>query len=291
MKKERIIERIKSESGPSPVTDERPTLLDLQLAEAEWVTNEHDEFIKLIQRYRSLYVTAIFLAFGWVLGQMVGRPSTLEELRSRTDIAALLSMLPLINVLFALLMLEAHAHAADLARYRFLLGIELGDGEAPWRWNIWREKRRSTILRLPTMSLNMFSAALFLLLTGGTFWFSYPALGSSRWLWLLWGFALFVFIVFLITLGIVGLYWIRGAGVVTRPPAAGEQWQELWDEIDSYLKAKFRAHTTPIEQTRFLHNSSAKEWTKAFREWASSHRAIRVTADDSRSSIYDGRGE
>src|SRR5258708_2546840 len=95
----------------------QPTLAELQLAEAQWVTVEHDEFIKLIQRYRSLYVTALFLVFGWALGRVLGSPATtLEEIRSRADVAAVLSVLPLINVLFALVMLEAHSHATNLAR-------------------------------------------------------------------------------------------------------------------------------------------------------------------------------
>ncbi len=112
MKKERSIEAIKPASrlSQSALAGHQggPTLFELQLAEADWVSNEHDEFIKLIQRYRSLYVTAIFVAFGWALGQILSSPpTTLEGLRSRADIAAVLSVLPLINVLFALLMLEA----------------------------------------------------------------------------------------------------------------------------------------------------------------------------------------
>lgn len=206
----------------------RPTLVELQLIEAQWVTGEHDEFIKVIQRYRNLYVTALFIAFGWALGRVLGSPpTTLEEMRSRVDVAAVLSVLPLINVLFALLMLEAHSHAADLARYRFLLGLELYGGEPPWRWNLWREKQRTSILRHPTLFLNAFSAILFLLLTIGSFWFSYPALGSSDWLWALWGPALLIFVAFLITVGIVAVYWLSGSRVVTRAPLPGRRWRDL----------------------------------------------------------------
>ena len=107
------------------------TLAELQVIEAEWISNEHDEFIKAIQRYRSLYVTAIFIAFGWALGQLLGSaPATLDALRSRSDVAAVLSVLPLISVVLAMLMLEAQSHATDLARYRYLLGRELGGGQA-----------------------------------------------------------------------------------------------------------------------------------------------------------------
>src|SRR5258706_7395586 len=151
-------------------------------------------------------------------------------MRSRADVAAVLSVLPLINVLFALVMLEAHSHATNLARYRFLLGIELYGPEPPWRWNLWREKQRTSILQRPTMFLNGFSAILFLLLTTGALWFCYPALGTSRWLWALWGPALLIFVAFLITAGIVALYWLKGTGVVTRPPIAGERWRDLWPE-------------------------------------------------------------
>jgi hypothetical protein len=211
-------------------SENQPTLADLQLEEAKWVTGEHDEFIKLIQRYRSLYVTALFLVFGWALGRVLGSPATtLAEMRSRPDVAALLSVFPLINVLFALVMLEAHTHAWGLARYRFLLGIELY-GKPPWRWNLWREKQRTSILQRPTMFLNAFSAILFLFLTVGALWFCYPALGTSGWLWALWGPTLLVFVGFLITVGIVALNWLKGTAVVTRPPVAGERWRDLWPE-------------------------------------------------------------
>lgn len=210
---------------------DNPSLAQLQLIEAEWVSNEHDEFIKMIQRYRSLYVTAIFLAFGWALGQTLSsQATTLEALRSRTDVAAVLSVLPLINVLFAMLMLEAHSHAADLARYRYVLGKALNtDGSPPWRWNVWREKHKSSVLRKPTMILNIFSAVLFFFVVAGTFWFSLPALRQNRWLWVLWGPSLGIFVAFLIAVGIVGLYWLRGNAVVTKRPAVAEQWTELRD--------------------------------------------------------------
>jgi hypothetical protein len=37
--------------------------------------------------------------------------------------------------------------------------------------------------------------------------------------------------------------------------------------------------------------SSRQEWAKAIREWAESHPRIDKPADDSRESIYAGRGE
>jgi hypothetical protein len=207
------------------------TLPQLQLIEAEWISNEHDEFIKAIQRYRSLYLTAIFIAFGWALGQVLGSAgTTLENLRTRSDVAAVLSVLPLISVLLAMLMLEAHAHAADLARYRFLLGRELNEGSPAWRWNLWRERHKSSILRRPTMVLNILSAVLFFFLNGVALWLSYPALGHSKWLWVLWGPSLIVFVGFMVTAGIVGIYWLGGRPVVTRDSSDTEEWKKLSDD-------------------------------------------------------------
>ena len=37
--------------------------------------------------------------------------------------------------------------------------------------------------------------------------------------------------------------------------------------------------------------ASPEEWVKAFREWAASHQPVDHFVDDSRESIYDGRGE
>jgi hypothetical protein len=37
--------------------------------------------------------------------------------------------------------------------------------------------------------------------------------------------------------------------------------------------------------------ASPEEWSKAFREWVSSHPTVSHFVDDSRESIYEGRGE
>jgi len=37
--------------------------------------------------------------------------------------------------------------------------------------------------------------------------------------------------------------------------------------------------------------TSAEEWSKAFREWARSHAKVDTLLDDTRESIYAGRGE
>ena len=36
---------------------------------------------------------------------------------------------------------------------------------------------------------------------------------------------------------------------------------------------------------------SAKEWAVQFRAWIESHKSLATAADDSRESIYEGRGE
>ncbi len=122
---------------------------ELQLIEAEWVTRELEEFVKLIQRYRSLYLTAVFLAIGWVLSQAVSTISnsstvanlSFDALRSRSDISAVLCVIPFVNVLFGLLILEATAQIQTLARYCFLLGFELGHNAPAWRWECWKTSR------------------------------------------------------------------------------------------------------------------------------------------------------
>jgi hypothetical protein len=156
------------------------------------------EFVRQIQRYRSTYVTAIFLSVGWVLGQMLGaatgsgtgatppvRPDTLDQLRQRPDIAVVLCVIPLVNVLFSMLMLEANAHIQSLARYRFLLGIELGAGSPAWRWEIWKTTREGSI-RAWTNPLNVFFTLVAVTLTAAALWFSLPAAWNSRALWYMW---------------------------------------------------------------------------------------------------------
>jgi hypothetical protein len=204
-------------------------LPDLQRMEAEWVSRELDEFVKLIQQYRNLYVTAIFAALGWALGQVLSSPpTTLQALRSRQDVAAVLSAIPLINVLFSLLMLEAYAHVGNLARYRFILGLELGRGSPPWRWDLWRDTPGTSVVRSATSALNVFSVIVFLVFTGGALWFAFPAVRTTGWLWVLWGPALLAFLGLLAAALIVGIFRSRSRLSVTRPPSAQEQWRGLW---------------------------------------------------------------
>lgn len=41
----------------------------------------------------------------------------------------------------------------------------------------------------------------------------------------------------------------------------------------------------------FYETASPEEWVKALREWATNHPILPVIADDSRETIYEGRGE
>jgi hypothetical protein len=41
----------------------------------------------------------------------------------------------------------------------------------------------------------------------------------------------------------------------------------------------------------FYRNATTAEWIKAFSEWTASHPTLPNVADDSRESIYQGRGE
>jgi hypothetical protein len=66
----------------------------------------------------------------------------------------------------------------------------------------------------------------------------------------------------------------------------------LPEEMISYLEylvAQFRGEPPRLGGTTKF--SSREEWIKAIREYAASHEPIPTEADDSRESIYAGRGE
>jgi hypothetical protein len=44
-------------------------------------------------------------------------------------------------------------------------------------------------------------------------------------------------------------------------------------------------------ETPVIEDLSPQEWVAGFRRWAESHRRLPIEADDSRESIYAGRGE
>jgi hypothetical protein len=188
------------------------------------------DFVRLVQRYRGTYVTAIFVSVGWVLGQILGArpsdssaggamllpPETLEQLRQRPDVAAVLCAIPLVNVLFVTLMLEANAQIQSLARYRFLLGVELGEGEPVWRWEIWKTLPEGSI-RAWTNPSNVFFTLVAIALTIASLWFSAPAAWNHRGLWWVWFVALLFPISLLVVVTFVGVRRIR-VNEVADPP-------------------------------------------------------------------------
>ncbi len=209
---------------------------ELQKVEAEWISQELSEFVKLIQQYRILYLSAVFLGLGWALGQLMGatqpstgqqQPDPLSVLRMRSDIAVVLCFIPLINVLFALSLLEAAAQVRTLARYRFILGVELGNDSPAWRWEIWKSSKVGSI-GWWTAPLNVVFAAFLALLSAGSLWFAYPAVehGDSTVLSGLWATALAVPLAVLLGSGIVGWRYRKRTGVPERP-ATAEMWNQL----------------------------------------------------------------
>ncbi len=217
-------------------------LREYQLKEADWITEEMKTFVSLIQRYRALYVTAVFLSLGWVLGQVLnalgpnttgaspaqsGSSSvTIDALRNRPDIAVVLCIIILINLLFMMLMLEATANAQCLARYRFLLGYELGEGTPVWRWEIWRTKPEGST-RQWTVPLNIFYFILGLGFIIGALAFCRPAVKTSDSLILsgLWWFTAIISAGITLA-GMITGYINRHRSAVSDPPT--NTWNRLW---------------------------------------------------------------
>ena len=203
---------------------------ELMRAEAEWITRELEEQIKLTQQYRNLYLTTILVAVGWVLGQAVGTSPavegqmTLQALRGRPDIAAVLCVIPFVNVLFGLLMLEITAQIHTLARYRFLLGFELGGNMPAWRWECWKSSRYGST-RAWTNPLNVLFAVSTVGLTASVIWFSRPATHGSGALALLWWSGLLINIAAAVIVGILAVKFRQKNFVAAKPPV---RWSGLW---------------------------------------------------------------
>ena len=69
------------------------------------------------------------------------------------------------------------------------------------------------------------------------------------------------------------------------------QAKELGMSSDEYLRSLLgRTNRHPKERPLY-ETATPGELAEAFREWAASHAVLAVTADDSRESIYEGRGE
>lgn len=94
-------------------------MAELQQIEAAGVTRELDEFMKLIQGYKSLYLPRGLLFIGWILSQDIAIISTsstvphffFDEPRLPLDIAAVLYIIASVSALFGLLILKASAQS------------------------------------------------------------------------------------------------------------------------------------------------------------------------------------
>ena len=61
--------------------------------------------------------------------------------------------------------------------------------------------------------------------------------------------------------------------------------------VDDYLRMLLPSANDLDPDRPLYETASLEEWTTAFREWASGHATLPNIADDSRESIYEGRGE
>jgi hypothetical protein len=199
--------------------EHRRALRAFQVREAQWVWSEMEDFVRLIQRYRSLYVTAIFVSIGWLLGQVatsarsgpqITPAQLIVQLRSRVDVAAVLCLVPVLNSFFVALIFEAQFHMQSLAQYRFLLGRELGrsigDVGPVWRWELWKQRPEGSI-RPWTIPSNVAFGLTAIVLPAGALWFAMPAVyaAHSKMLWWFWGFSATTFAGMLFTAVVLGL--------------------------------------------------------------------------------------
>ena len=154
---------------------------DLKVREAEWVWSEMKDFVNQIQKYRLSYVTALFASIGWILGQLVNPQNsgtTLANIRQNAAVATIVLLVPVLNSLFFLLVMEAARQVQSLARYRFLLACELG-GEPPvWRWELFKTTPEGSI-RHWTNPSNIFLGVFALGTSVGAFIFVNPAVGNA----------------------------------------------------------------------------------------------------------------
>jgi hypothetical protein len=61
--------------------------------------------------------------------------------------------------------------------------------------------------------------------------------------------------------------------------------------VDDYLRTLLPQTNGGIEGRSLYETSTPEAWVRAFREWAAGHSFLSAVADDSRESIYEGRGE
>jgi hypothetical protein len=60
--------------------------------------------------------------------------------------------------------------------------------------------------------------------------------------------------------------------------------------VDDYLKSLLPGKNGEGEKPLY-ETATTEQWVQAFRQWAASHAALPMIADDSRESIYQHRGE
>jgi hypothetical protein len=61
--------------------------------------------------------------------------------------------------------------------------------------------------------------------------------------------------------------------------------------VDEYLRSLLPQTDGGVDGERLYETATSEEWVRGFREWAASHPFLPIVADDSRASIYEGRGE
>ena len=61
--------------------------------------------------------------------------------------------------------------------------------------------------------------------------------------------------------------------------------------VDDYLRTLLPSAHGDFEEQPLYHSATPEEWVRVFRAWAASHPELPAIADDSRESIYQGRGE
>lgn len=202
-------------SGTNPVDEASPTSLpSLQLKEAEWVHEEIQDCVKLIQRYRATYLAAVFATIGWLLARALESPiggaeRTLELLRRREDIATVLCLVPLLNCFFVVLVFETQFRMQSLATYRLLLGRALG-GEAgqAWRWEYWKESPEGSF-RVWTNPSNIVFGLVGLTLPSAALWFGFPAVWSSTGLLrTFWGFSVTILALFVVLVTYLSIKYV-----------------------------------------------------------------------------------
>jgi hypothetical protein len=230
-----------SEKLEPSVLSNNPTissLQDFQLKEAEWVWHEMGDTLRLIEQYKGLYVTAIFVSLGWLIGQVLSlststvgtvgnaQPFSLDLMRHRTDLGMLLTGVAVVNLLFMVLMLEAYTHMRSLARYRFILGCKLGKGVPVWRYERWKDTPEGST-RSWTNPLNLLFFFVSTLLTVAALWFPIPAIwnSSSVFVKVIWG-ATGLLVISLTVSGILLGKRLRSRTAIADSPVI------TWDHLD-----------------------------------------------------------